>query len=122
MTRLKDTHMRHTANLLNHIEGLLTQAQAHGLTSPAASELATAIDEVRTDLSLTRPSPDPGVVRGLLAELFVLTHELRPQAMKSYGELPPEEAEYLEEQAARLIRLASQVLDDLNAQSKTEVT
>jgi hypothetical protein len=101
---------------------LLLEAQARGLSSPAAVELAAAIDDVRTHLALPRTGPPPGVARGLLAELFVLTHELRPQAMKSYGELSPPDAEYLEQEATRLTELAGKVLDDLDAQSKMEVT
>ena len=120
--RFGDSHARRLASLLGRMQALLVQAQALGLRSTATGELEAAIDQLRTQNGLPRTKPASGALHGLLAELLVLTHELRPQALKSYGELSPEQASFLDGQAARLTELAGKVLDDLELQRKTEVT
>jgi len=109
------------SNLLGGMEELLQEAASLGSRSTAATELAEAIEEIRARLELSRSQPPPGRLQALLAELFVLTYELRPTALKSYGDLSPEQSSFFEHEAARLTALAGKALDELELKPKMEV-
>jgi hypothetical protein len=110
---LRASHAEHIRSLLDHMEALLAQAQGLGFRSATAEELGDAIVDVRERLGLTRREPPEGAVRALLADLFVAAYELRPEAMKGYGDLSDEQASLLAAKAARLMELANKTLDDL---------
>jgi hypothetical protein len=96
------------------MEELLARAQSLGFRPPAAKELGQSILDAREHLGLTRRDPPEGAVRALLADLYAAAYELRPSAMKGYGELSDEQASLLAVEAARLMQLADKTLDELD--------
>jgi len=120
--RFSDTHRRTLGSRLTMMQKLIIQVRDLGFDSELLTELETDLARIEEDVDAIRPAPPPHQARASLAELLLLTYELRPRALKAYGELAEENGRYLEQQAERLTELVQRALDQLEGQSEQEVT
>jgi hypothetical protein len=120
--RLSDTHRRTLGSRLAMMQKLIIQVRDLGFDSDLLTELEIDLARIEEDIEAIRPAPPPYEARASLAELLLLTYELRPRALKAYGELGEENTPYLEQASARLTELVQLALDELEGQSKEEVT
>lgn len=117
-----ETHRRTLGSRLAMMEKLIAQVRELGSESEALVELETDLARIDEQVDAIRPAPPPHQARAALAELLVLTYELRPRALRAYGELSEEGERYLEQQAVRLRELVQRALDQLERQSEQEVS
>ena len=120
--RFSETHRRTLGSRLAMMQKLIAQPRELGFDNAMLSELHTDLARIDEEVKAIRPAPPPQQARASLAELLLLTYELRPPALKGYGELAEGNARYLEQQAARLTELVQRALDQLEGQSEQEVT
>jgi hypothetical protein len=104
------------------MQKLIAQVRDLGFDSDLLMTLETDLVRIDEEVEAIRPAPPPDQARASLAELLLLTYELRPRALKAYGELAEDNARYLEQQAERLTELVQRALDQLEGQSEQEVT
>jgi hypothetical protein len=119
---LSETHRRTLGSRLTMMQKLIGQARALGFESELLGALETELSRIEADVKAIRPAPPPYQVRASLAELLLLTYELRPRALKAYGEIADESASYLERASVRLTELAQRALDELERESQEEVS
>ena len=120
--RFSETHRRTLGSRLAMMQKLIAQVRDLGFDSDLLMTLETDLARIDQEVEAIRPAPPPHQARASLAELLLLTYELRPRALKAYGELAEDNARYLEQQAARLTELVQRALDQLEGQSEQEVT
>jgi hypothetical protein len=120
--RLSETHRQTLGSRLAMMQQLITQVRHLGVESELLSELETDLTRIDEEVEAIRPAPPPYQARASLAELLLLIYELRPGALKAYGEVGEENAHYLEQASARLTELVQRALDELEGQSKQEVS
>jgi hypothetical protein len=120
--RLSETHRRTLGSRLVRMEKLIAQVRDLGFDSELLTQLETDLARIDDEVEAIRPAPPPYQARASLADLLLLTYELRPRALKAYGELAEENARYLEQASARLTELVQRALDELEGQSKQEVS
>lgn len=104
------------------MQKLITQVRDVGFDSELLTGLEIELARIEAEVEAIRPAPPPYQARASLAELLLLTYELRPRALKAYGEVAEESASYLEQASARLTELAQRALDELERQSNQEVS
>jgi len=96
------------------MQELLREVRHEGFQSDAVTEMEQAIERLTEETAAIPPTLPERAVRTLLGEILILTYEVRPGALKSYGPpLPAADAAYLEQETSRLERLAQRLLDDL---------
>ena len=120
--RFSETHRRTLGSRLAMMQKLIAQVRDLGFDSDLLMTLETDLARIDEEVEAIRPAPPPDQARASLAELLLLTYELRPRALKAYGELAEDNARYLEQQAERLTELVQRALDQLEGQSEQEVT
>ena len=120
--RLSETHRRTLGSRLARMQKLVSEVRNLGFDSELLGELETELARIGEEVEAIRPPPPPYQARASLAELLLLTYELRPRALKAHGELAEENAHYLEQQSALLTKLVEGALDELEGQSRQEVT
>jgi hypothetical protein len=120
--RLSETHRRTLGSCLAMMQKLTTQVRDLGFDSDLLTELESNLARLDEDVDAIRPAPPPHQARASLAELLLLTYELRPRALKAYGELAEESARYLEQASAQLTELVQSALDELEGHSKEEAS
>ena len=120
--RFSETHRRTLGSRLAMMQKLIAQVRDLGFDSDLLMTLETDLVRIDEEVEAIRPAPPPDQARASLAELLLLTYELRPRALKAYGELAEDNARYLEQQAERLTELVQRALDQLEGQSEQEVT
>jgi hypothetical protein len=101
---------------------LITQVRDLGFDSELLTGLETQLTRIEEEVEAIRPAPPPYQARATLAELLLLTYELRPRALKAYGEVAEGSASYLEHASAQLTELAQRALDELERESNQEVS
>jgi hypothetical protein len=104
------------------MQKLIRQAREFGFDSELLAHLDAELVHIDADVEAIRPAPPPHQARASLAELLLLTYELRPRALKAYGEVAEESACYLEQASAHLTELVQRALDELEGKSKEEVS
>ena len=120
--RLSETHRQKLGLLLVMMQKLITQVRDLGFDSEQLTELEADLGRIGKEVDAIRPTPPRYQARGPLAELLLLTYELRPRALKAYGEVAEENASYLEREAARATELVGRALDEFEGQSNQEVS
>ena len=120
--RFSETHRRTLGLCLAMMQKLIAQVRELGFDSELLIELETDLARIDEEVEAIRPARSAHQVRASLAELLLLTYEMRPRALKAYGEVAEENASYLEQQSARATELVQRVLDQLEGQSEQEVT
>jgi hypothetical protein len=120
--RLSETHRRTLGSRLAMMQKLISQAREYGFDSELLTELERELARIGDDVEAIQPAPPPYRARASLAELLLLTFELRPRALKAHGEVAEENAPYLEQASARLTELVQRALDELEGQSTQEVS
>jgi hypothetical protein len=120
--RLSETHRRTLGSRLAMMQKLVNQVRDLGSDSELLTELETDVARIEEEVEAIRPAPPPYQARASLAELLLLTYELRPRALKAYGEVAEKNARYLEQASAQLTELVQRALDELEGQSKQEVS
>jgi hypothetical protein len=78
----------------------------------ALDELETSARRLADEIGAPLPGTDPGRLLALLSQAHVLTYELEPRRLRSYGPLSEEDAEYLTDRAANLRALTRRLLDE----------
>jgi len=91
---------------------LLRQVEDLGVESPTLGELEAAVANLAEETGAELLKPPPGQARALVAQIMVLTYEMRPSALKGYGSLSEEATNYLDRETERLIELAQRLADD----------
>ncbi len=120
--RLSETHRRTLGSRLTMMRKLISQVRELGFETELLTGLETKLTGIEGDVEAIRPSPPPYQARAALAELLLLTYELRPRALKAYGEVAEESASYLEQASAQLTELVQRALDQLERESTQEVS
>ena len=120
--RLSETHRRTLGSRLAMMQKLIGQARQCGFDSDLLADLEAELVRIGEDVEAIRPAPPPYRARAALAELLLLTFELRPRALKAHGELADESAGYLEHASAQLTELVQRALDQLEGESNQEVS
>lgn len=120
--RLSKTHRQKLGLLLVMMQKLVTQVRDLGFDSQHLTELEADLRRIGEEVEAISPTPPRYQARGPLAELLLLTYELRPRALKAYGEVAEENARYLEQEAARATDLVGRALDEFEGQSNQEVS
>jgi hypothetical protein len=120
--RLSETHRQKLGLLLVMMQKLITQVRELGFESEQLTELEADLSRIGEEVEAIPPTPPRYQARGPLAELLLLTYEIRPRALKAYGELAEEYASYLEEEAARATELVGRALDEFEGQPNQEVS
>jgi len=120
--RLSETHRQKLGLLLVMMQKLITQVRDLGFDSEHLTELEADLGRIGEEVDAIRPMPPRYQARGPLAELLLLTYELRPRALKAYGEVAEKNAHYLEQEAARATELVGRALDEFEGQSNQEVS
>jgi hypothetical protein len=120
--QFSETHRRTLGLCLAMMQKLVVQVRELGFNSGLLTEIETDLARIDEEVEAIRPAPAPHHARAWLAELLVLTYEMRPRALKAYGELAEENVRYLEQQSRRLSELVERALDQLEGQSEQEVT
>jgi len=119
--RFSETHRRTLGLCVAMMKKLIAQVRELGFNSELLTELETDLARIDEEVEAIRPAPPSHQVRASLAELLLLTYEMRPRALKAYGEMAEANARYLEQQSARLTELVQLALDQLEGQSEQEV-
>ena len=120
--RFSETHRRTLGLCLAMMQKLIAQVRELGFDSELLIELETDLARIDEEVEAIRPARSAHQVRASLAELLLLTYEMRPSALKAYGEVAEDNARYLEHQSERLTELVKGALDQLEGQSEQEVT
>jgi hypothetical protein len=120
--RFSETHRRTLGLCLAMMQKLIAQVRELGFDSALLIELETDLARIDEEVEAIRPAPPAHQVRASLAELLLLTYEMRPRALKAYGEVAEDNARYLEQKSARLTELVQLALDQLEGQSEQEVS
>src|SRR6266542_5782099 len=119
--RPSETHRRTLGSRLTMMQKLISQVRDLGFESELLTEFETELARIEEEVEAITPAPPLHQARASLAELLLLTYELRPRALKAYGEIAEESAGYLEEASAHLTQLVQRALDELEGKSKEEV-
>jgi hypothetical protein len=119
---LSETHRRTLGSRLAMMQQLIGQVREFGFDSELVADLDTELAQIEGDVEAIRPAPPRHQARASLAELLLLTYELRPRALKAYGDVAEESANYLEHASAHLTELVQRALDELEGESKEEVS
>jgi hypothetical protein len=101
----------------NRFDQLLTIARelsALGLDSDAIPELEAAVMGLAADTEAIMPTPPQGRVRALAMQALVITHEMRPSALRSYGSFSDESEARLSERVEQIIGLATRLVEDVD--------
>ena len=101
------------------MQKLIAQVRDLGFDSDLLMTLETDLARIHQEVEAIRPAPPPDQARASLAELLLLTYEMRPRALKAYGEVAEDNARYLEQKSARLTELVQRVLDQVEGQIRT---
>jgi len=101
---------------VTQLEELLHALRGFGVASPLLAELQLAIGELEATTGARRPRPPKNRVQAALAQMRVLTEELRPRRMAGYGEVTPGAAAVLDARLGRLIELLDALGGELSGQ------
>jgi hypothetical protein len=115
---LEATHRRVVGLRLAEIRKLLGELLEFSPSSDHLNQLDDAVREIADEVGAVGPRTPTNTAPGLLMSVLVLSHELRPRALKAYGPLSPEAADYFERQSERLQRLISPLLDSAQAEQE----
>ncbi len=120
--RPSETHRRTLGSRLTMMQKLISQVRDLGFESELLTEFETELARIEEEVEAITPAPPLHQARASLAELLLLIYELRPRALKAYGEIAAANASYLEQASARLTELAQRALDELEGESTQEVS
>ncbi len=121
VVRLSETHRRTLGSRLAEMRNLIAEVRGVGFESGLLTELEAELARIDLETDAIRPRPAAHRARAALAQLLLLALEIRPRALRAYGELAEEGARYLEQRSARLSDIVERALDELEGQSEQEV-
>jgi hypothetical protein len=117
-TGFSETHRRTIGSRLKGIEAQLNRLGELGVELEAAPTLRAVVQEVKDDVDVLVPPAPRHELRTILVDILTVAYELRPTALRAYGALSDQNADYLEKQATRLIELTETLLDQVEQQNR----
>jgi hypothetical protein len=90
---------------------LVRSVRADGLEDETLSALEAAVGEIAKVTGAKGPRPKGSELHAKLAQMLVHAMELDSRRLRAYGELPPEAADYLDDQSRRLSELTMRLID-----------
>ena len=121
MSGLSETHRQTLGARLTLMRTLITQVRNVGFDSDSLERIEADVARIEEHVEALQPTPPPHEARASLAQLLLLTYEIRPIALRAHGELGDEYASYLERASAHLAGLVRRALDELERESASEV-
>jgi hypothetical protein len=112
-TSLTEAHRRAIGSRLAAMSESIREVRTLDFDNPHLQELEDEIERFAVEVNAIRKPPPPNRARAVLAQLLLLSHELRPNTLRAYGELGEAEHVYLERQATRLAELVERAIDAL---------
>jgi hypothetical protein len=116
--RFSETHRRIIGSRLKGIEAQLDRLGELGVDLEDAAILRAVVREVKDDVDVLLPPAPRHELRAILVDILTVTYELRPTALRAYGSLSDQNADYLEKQATRLIELTETLLDRVEQENR----
>jgi hypothetical protein len=111
-TELRTSHRRAVASRLAALLELAAQARLAGVQSPTLDELEATARRLAAATGSELPADGPGRLLAVLTQAHVITYELEPRRLRSYGSLSEEDAAFLAREAAALRELTERLLDE----------
>ncbi len=110
---LTSAHRRSIGIRLKLFDDLIQSLRADALDDETLVELGAAVAEMAAVTGAEKPRSKGGELNAKLAQMLVHAMELDSRRLRAYGELPPEAADYLDEQSRRLSELTMRLMDSL---------
>jgi hypothetical protein len=117
-TGFSETHRRIIGSRLRGIEAQLDRLGELGVELEDAVTLRAVVQDLKDDVDVLVPPAPPHELRSILVDILTVAYDLRPAALRAYGSLSDQNADYLEKQATRLIELTDTLLDQVEQENR----